>query len=172
MPNVSLLQAPPQPELHIANGGKAVMVRWKTMGPLASSYVIEMRESTTSASNFFRRSAPLNAPESLELCVDGLVAGRSYVCCIRSVAQDGAESLSSPWSLWLTLPMALQAGEVLPLHGDMRAPCVPAPAPVFDPKLMQINVTTPKSLDHKINGTAIQSPPEVTGQEDMMLFLD
>jgi cold shock CspA family protein len=158
MPNgLSLLQAPPQPELHAANGGNSIIVRWKTVGPLASSYVIEMRENTTSSSNFFKRLAPQNGSESLELNVEGLAAGRSYIACVRSVAPDGAESLSSPWSFWLTLSMPLQPNEIPSCNGNV-------PMEMLDKPLQK--------LEKQISVTGIQGAPEITGQEEMMLFLD
>merc|ERR1712224_828167 len=106
------VQAPPRPELHFTRGDAAT-VQWKSVGPLASRYVIELRESTTSSSNLFTRSSPNYSTESLELCIQGLEPGRSYIACVRTVAQDGAESSSSPWSPWLTLPsMAIQQFEL------------------------------------------------------------
>jgi cold shock CspA family protein len=181
--SLSLLQAPPQPEMHVANGGNALIVRWRTVGPLANSYIIEMRENTASSSNFFTRLAPQNACDSLELCVQGLAAGRSYIACVRSVAQDGTQSLSSPWSFWLTLPMPLQPYDFPPSNGVMHAPCMPAlppqaPVEMFDKPLQKLAPTQTErwadavDVEKHMNLTGIQGPPEVTGQEEMMLFLD
>merc|ERR1719272_2582264 len=68
---LSLVQAPPQPQLHVANAGSAITVEWQSSGSLAASYLIEVREGTSSASNLFTRLAP-DAADSLELCIQGL----------------------------------------------------------------------------------------------------
>jgi len=154
-------QAPPQPELRIANGGNAISVHWKGVGSLATSYVIEVRESTTSASNLFTRLAPQGAADTLELCIQGLAAGRSYVACVRSVAQHGVESMSSLWSSWLTLPMALQQCELTPSSGHMPSMT-----------LHEIYEMPLQKSEKQTGFVGIQAPPEITGQEEMMLFLD
>jgi len=158
-------------------GGDAVTVQWKSVGPLASKYIVEVRESTTSASNLFTRMAPQDATESLELRIQGLEAGRSYIACVRSVSHDGAESLSSHWSSWLTLPnLALQQFEFPPPNTNLPALHTP-PASHTPPTLREI-YEVPLPQPEKQVG-AIQAPPQIpentsTGPNDlsMMLFLD
>lgn len=146
-----------------------MIVQWKSVGPMASSYIIEVRESTTSASNIFTRMAPRDATESLELCIQGLQAGRSYIACVRSVAQDGAESLSSPWSSWLTLPhVAPQQFELQLPSGNLPAPYTPA---VTLQEIYEIPLHKPEKQMGGIQAP-LQQIPEITGQEETMLFLD
>merc|ERR1712166_180614 len=172
---LSLVHAPPQPQLLVANSGTAITAHWQSVGPLVASYVIEVRESTSSASNRFTRHAPSDAADSLELCIQGLEPGRSYIACVRSVAQDGAESASSVWSSWLTLPMVLQPFEVS--GGNMPAPHMPSltPQPAMSPdliihKMYDLPLQKPEKQMPVIGS---QPPPEVTGQEEiMMLYLD
>jgi len=155
-------QAPLQPELRIANGENAISVQWKGVGPLATSYVIEVRESTTSASNLFTQLAPQDASDTLELCIQGLAAGQSYVACVRGVAQHGVESMSSPWSSWLTVPIALQQCELTPSSGHMSSMT-----------LHEIYEMPLQKSDKQTGLVGIQAPPpEITGQEEMILFLD
>lgn len=156
-------------------------VQWKGVGPLASKYIVEVRESATSASNLFTRMAPQDATESLELCIQGLEAGRSYVACVRSVTQDGAESSSSPWSSWLNLPfMAPQQFEFAPPSVNVSTPYIPSltlremyEVPLQQPeKQVQVGAIQGK----QVQVGAIQAKqliPEITtGQDELMLFLD
>lgn len=145
------------PELHFANGGNAITVQWKSVGPLATSYIIELRESTTSASNLFTRVAPQEGTESLELCIQGLEPGRSYIACVRSVTRDGIESLSSPWSSWLTFPHT--------------APYMPSLA-LQEFKVYEMPSEKPEKQMGVVETQAASQIPEITGQEDLMLFLD
>jgi len=183
MPSLPMVQAPPQPELQIENGGNAIIVRWKSAGSFAISYNIEVRESTTSAPNFFRRAAPQDSSESLELCIQGLAPGRSYVACVRSVAQDGTESLSSPWSCWLTLPLPLQQFEAPPPSNTLApySPSLTAQGTYITADKEKIvssmlsvasfHACTELKQEKQMGVAGIQAPPEITGQEEM-LFLD
>jgi len=153
-------------------GGDAVTVQWKSVGPLASKYIVEVRESTTSASNLFTRMAPQDATESLELRIQGLEAGRSYIACVRSVSHDGAESLSSHWSSWLTLPnLALQQFEFPPPNTYLPASHAPS---LTLREIYEVPLPPPEK-----QVATIQAPPQIpentsTGPDDlsMMLFLD
>lgn len=108
MMQAPMLQSPPQPEVSIAHIVNAISVRWSNFGTLAASYVVEVFDYASSASNRFGCQAPADGATSLELCIQGLQAGQSYVACIRSVAQDGSESAPSPWSRVVTLPVVVQ----------------------------------------------------------------
>lgn len=170
-PGLPVLQTPQQPELLIAGGGTAVSVHWNSVGPFAASYVVELRESTTSASNRFVRMAPAEAVGSLELCIQGLEPGRSYIVCVRSVGEDGIESPPSAWSTWLTLPVVLQP------CGNMPAPCVPSvnqQLAISPDALLQANHESLQKPEKQIGmqPTVAELAPEVTGQEEMVLFLD
>jgi len=179
------LQAPPQPQLHVTNGGTAITIQWQSVGPLASSYVLEVRDSTSSASNFFTRLAPADSADSLELCLQGLEPGRGYIACVKSVAQGGTESLPSAWSPWLTLPVVIQSNELLPSAGNVPAsymlPFTPQPADHIIQKTYELPLHKayhPQDLiiqspyEMLMGDFGSQPPPEVTGQEEMMLFLD
>lgn len=99
---------PPQPEVCISSIGSAISVRWSTGGFPAASYVLELREASSSVSNRFACQAPADGAASLELCIQGLQPGQSYTACVRGVTQDGFEGVPSPWSNWVTLPMLSQ----------------------------------------------------------------
>jgi len=170
------LQTPQQPDLRMGSTGTSVSVNWKSIGLFASSYVLELRESSTSASNRFIAMAPAEAVASLELCIQGLEPGRSYTVCVRGVGKDGVESPPSPWSAWLTLPVSLQQFEILP-YGNVPAPLMPAVTTQqlgMSPDAHQ--QTTHELSMHKpekqigAKPTVAELAPEVTGQE--VLFLD
>merc|ERR1711907_680979 len=99
-----VLLSPPRPEVFFSPVANAISVRWRTVGFPASSYTVELRQGSAAASSRFAFQAPTDGAGSLELCIQGLQPGQSYAACIRSVAQDGFESVPSPWSYWVTLP--------------------------------------------------------------------
>jgi len=184
-----VLQAPQQPELRIAGSGTGVSVYWSGIGPFAISYVVELRESVSAASNRFVRMAPPEAMSSLELCIQGLVPGRSYTVCVRGVGKDGIEGPPSVWSAWLTLPLTLQQFDLLP-SGNMPATCphsgtsMPSVTPRLampSDALLQKTPDLPLQTTEKQSGlevtprtgmqpTVAELAPEVTGHE--VLFLD
>merc|ERR1719161_3065690 len=166
----AVLQAPQQPELRIAGAGTAVSAHWNNIGPSATSYVVELRENATAASNRFVRIAPMEVMGALELCIQGLVPGRSYTVCVRGVGKDGVEGPPSSWSAWLTLPLTLQPFDMSPCN--MAAPSMPSiteHVAMAPDTLLQ----KPHELPEKPVGaqpTVSELAPEVTGQE--VLFLD
>merc|ERR1719456_1972823 len=97
-------QPPPQPEVTLSHMVNSIAVRWSSFGTAAASYVVEVFDYASSASNRFGCQAPADGITSLELCIQGLQAGQSYVACVRSVMHDGSESAPSPWSRVVTLP--------------------------------------------------------------------
>eukprot|EP00746_Dinoflagellata_sp_MGD_P074507 gnl/MRDRNA2_/MRDRNA2_30087_c0_seq2.p1 gnl/MRDRNA2_/MRDRNA2_30087_c0~~gnl/MRDRNA2_/MRDRNA2_30087_c0_seq2.p1 ORF type:complete len:717 (+),score=130.32 gnl/MRDRNA2_/MRDRNA2_30087_c0_seq2:91-2241(+) len=104
-----VLQPPPQPEANVSPITNAISVRWSSYGIAAASYVVEVFDYIAAASNRFACQAPAESGSSLELCIQGLQPGQSYVACVRSVAQDGMESAPSPWSRTVTLPIMAQS---------------------------------------------------------------
>merc|ERR1712232_679580 len=96
---------PSRPALRPADDyGFAVSVQWAAVAQ-AVAYVVELRESGSSAFERFVRSAPEAKLGTLvELRVGGLrpgpPPGRTYVAQVRTVAVDGSESAPSPpgWS--------------------------------------------------------------------------
>lgn len=176
MGGLPVLQIPQQPEIRIAGAGDAISVHWNSTGPLAISYVIELRDSLTSASNRFVRMAPPEAVGSLELCIQGLEPGRSYIVCVRSVGSDGMESPPSAWSCWLTLPLLHQPYDYP--YSNMPATYVPStvqqPTVPPDPLLLEMHKQSLQKPAEQQLGMqpVVETAPEVTGQEEMVLFLD
>lgn len=178
VPAVAMLPPLPQPEVIISHVGNAISVRWTNCGPPAASYVVEVFDYALSASNRFGCPAPVDGATRLELCIQGLQAGQSYVACVRSVAHDGMESPPSPWSRVVALPLANQT--VGP------APCDNTPAQhVHSPSEQQQQQQQPSSPHAILNSRKSQEmsaekaenlvagvAPEITGHEDMGLFLD
>lgn len=170
-----LLQAPQQPELRIGSTGTSAYVTWHSIGPSAASYVVDLRESTTAASNRFVRMAPVEVVTSLELCIQGLEPGRSYTVCVCGVGKDGIESPPSPWSPWLTLPVGIQQLELSP-YSNMPAPCMPSVTQQLGMSPEALLQTTQEPSLYKpekqisTQPTVAELAPEVTGQE--VLFLD
>jgi cold shock CspA family protein len=165
-----ILPPPRQPELRIAGTGTAVSAHWHSVGPYATSYVVELRENATAASNRFVRIAP-EGMCALELCIQGLVPGRSYTVCVRGVGKDGIEGPPSTWSAWLTLPLTLQPYDMLQC-GNMAAHCMP-PMTQHVAMAPDTLLQKPHELPEKPAGaqpTVSELAPEVTGQE--VLFLD
>merc|ERR1712166_905964 len=119
--------------------------------------------------------APAEAVGSLELCIQGLEPGRCYIGCVHSVARDGIVSSASAWSPWLTLPVVLQPFELLPC-GNMSRPCLPhlIPQPVTSPHslLLKTHEVSLEKTEKQMGVIGAESAPEVTGQEEMMLYLD
>jgi len=170
MGSFPVLQAPQQPELRLAGTGTAVSAHWNSVGPSATSYVVELRENATAASNRFVRIAPMEAMPALELCIQGLVPGHSYTVCVRGVGKDGVEGPPSAWSPWLTLPLTLQPYDMM--HCNMAAPCIP-PMTQHVAMAPDALLQKPHELPDKPVGTqptVSELAPEVTGQE--VLFLD
>jgi cold shock CspA family protein len=165
-----VLQPPQQPELRIAGAGTAVSAHWNSIGPYATSYVVELRENATSASNRFVRMAPAEVMGTLELCIQGLVPGRSYTVCVRGVGQDGVEGAPSPWSAWLTLPLTLQPYDMMPC-GNMAGLCVP-PMTQHVAMTPEAYLQKPHEQEKPVGAqpTVAELAPEVTGHE--VLFLD
>jgi hypothetical protein len=174
LPAATMLQSPPQPELCISNVANAICVRWSTIGIPAASYVVELRQGSTSVSSRFSCQAPTDGSGSLELCVHGLQSGESYTACVRSVAQGGFESAPSPWSCWVTVPViVLQSYEHLP-GGNTSVPHMPS-------SLAQQQSPSPYSIlfdevpgekpENQFGMVKICSSPEVTNHDDA-LFLD
>jgi hypothetical protein len=159
-----ILQPPQQPQLSISNVPNSISVRWNSIGTSASSYVVEVLESTSSTSNRFACQSPANGSTSLELCIQGLEAGRSFFACIRSVAQDGFESAPSAWSQPLTLVQTCN-NQALP---HMSSPVGQQP-PLSPHSLLKVQ----KSHEAEKVGMVVGCPPpEITGHEDVALFLD
>jgi hypothetical protein len=116
---VQVLQPPPQPEANVSHIANAISLRWSSYGTGAASYIVEVFDYISAASNRFACQAPAENGSSLELCIQGLQPGQSYVACVRSVGHDGLESAPSPWSHAVTLPIMVQA---------------PMPSPVSQPQ--------------------------------------
>merc|ERR1711977_789619 len=148
-----VLQAPQQPELRIAGSGTGVSVYWSGIGPAAISYVVELRESVSAASNRFVRMAPAEALASLELCIQGLVPGRSYTVCVRGVGKDGIEGPPS-----VTPRLAMPSDALLQKTPDL---------PLQTTEKQSGLEVTPRT---GMQPTVAELAPEVTGHE--VLFLD
>jgi len=179
-----MILTPPQPEVHLSNVANAISVRWSTVGFPAAGYVVELREGSTSVSSRCACQAPTDGAVSLELCIQGLQPGQSYVACVRSVAQDGFESVPSPWSCWVTLPHmmpAFECGNASMAH--MSPPAAQQqPMPHVSPPAAQQQLMSPYSIlfdevsmdkteKNQFGMVKACPPPEITGHEDA-IFLD
>merc|ERR1719456_225999 len=97
---------PPPPELLLTEeaGAGGLCIKWQSVGPTATGYVLELYEGSSRATERFVRQAPPQTVGTLELCVGGLISGRCYTACVRSLSQFGYESAPSAWSNWQTIP--------------------------------------------------------------------
>merc|ERR1711904_541318 len=116
---------PPPPEILLTEevGAGGLCVRWQSVGPMATGYVLELGEGSLGSIERFVRHVPPQTVGALELCVGGLVSGRCYAACVRSISQSGHESAPSAWSNWQSIPAAMQ-------------PCLPSgppPQPAVQP---------------------------------------
>merc|ERR1711904_476506 len=113
-PGMPVLPTPPPPEVLLTEeaGAGGLCIRWQSVGPMATGYVLELCEGTSGSTERFVRQAPPQTVGTVELCVGGLVSGRSYAACVRSISQSGHESSPSAWSTWQSIPAALP----IPLH--------------------------------------------------------
>merc|ERR1719335_1170369 len=176
-PGMPVLPTPPPPEILLAveAGAGGLCIRWQSVGPIATGYVVELYESSSASTERFVRQAPPQTVGIVELCVGGLVSGRCYAACVRSISQSGHESAPSGWSTWQSIPAAMQ-------------PCLPSgPPPQPVPMNQQYPVPaapSPDSMRQKVEGSQLEAsvkkvgmagvllPPEVTGHEEGMLLLN
>jgi len=172
----TMLLPPPQPEVCISNGANGISVRFSTVGYPAAGYVVEFRQGSTSASSRFACQSPADGAGSLEMCIQGLEPGQSYTACVRSVAQNGLESVPSPWSCWITLPMMLQPFIPLPCS-NASTPHNVAPTPEVQQQALSPysilfdEVSVKKGEKNEFGMVKACPPPEITGHEEV-LFLD
>merc|ERR1712224_171 len=139
--------------------GTVLSIRWQSAGPMATGYVVELRESTSTSIDRFVQDASATTTGILELQVRGRVPGSCYAACVRSLAQCGCESAPSAWSDWFTLPVP-----------------APADAPV-SPHSMLLKTQGQLPLEPNLAAKHCEKaekilPPEVTGHEKDMLLLD
>ncbi|CAK9064769.1 Uncharacterized protein SCF082_LOCUS33293, partial [Durusdinium trenchii] len=110
-PTGLVVPPPAAPELCPADEyGFSLSVRWPAVLQ-AAAYVVELREAGTTVSERFQRTAPEAKLGTLvELRVGGLrpgpAPGRIYCAQVRTVGNDGWESLPSPWGWSVPLPPA------------------------------------------------------------------
>merc|ERR1712224_132545 len=118
-PGMAVPPTPPPPEILLVDeaGTCGLCIRWQSVGPMATGYVVELSEGSSASSERFVRQAPPQTVGTVELCVAGLVSGRCYAACVRSVSQSGHESSPSAWSTWQNIPAALP-------------PCLPSVPPL------------------------------------------
>jgi len=169
-----VLHSPPQPEVRLSHEGNAIFVRWSTVGILAAGYALELRQGSTSVSSRFACQAPADNARSVELCIQGLQPGQSYIVCVRSVAQDGFESVPSAWSCWVTLPIVLQPFDPMSCGntsmGLTSAPVAPQQQPLSPYSILFDEVSLEKP-DKQLSMVMACPAPEITGHEEV-LFLD
>merc|ERR1712224_499697 len=171
-PSMPLLPTPPPPpEVLLSNeaGAEGLCIRWQSVGPTATGYVLELCEGSSGSTERFVRQAPAQQVGTVELCVGGLVPGRAYAACVRSIFHSGQESAPSAWSNWQSIPAAMQ---------PHLQPVVASPQHLAQASL------TPKSVLEKVEESDLEAdvkkvgmagvllPPEVTGHEEGLLLLD
>merc|ERR1712072_1562802 len=110
-----------------------------------------------------------------ELCVGGLVSGRCYAACVRSVSQSGHESAPSAWSNWQSIPAAmlpcLPSGPPLqPALANQQQPAQLSSSP--DSMLQKVDGSDLEAEVKKVGMAGVLLPPEVTGNEEGMLVLN
>lgn len=174
------------PEVTVCNDSTtSLCIRWQTSCQ-AASYSVELRESVSGMSDRFFHPAPSEAFCLAELRVGGLVPGRFYTACIRSLSQSGCESAPSGWSSWCALPaQQLYAFQnEIPFHDfSMVAPSAKAPVTLDLPTCVPEEPQTGHLKAEKLlasfqdlgfyGAPAGLMPPEVTGHEmEEVLFLD
>jgi len=198
-----------QPEVSISNIANAICVRWINYVPSAASYIVEVFDYASSASNRFSCPSPGDGSTCLELCIQGLQAGQSYAACVRSLAQDGSESPPSPWSRVVVLPVMGQAFDPSSFN-NTPTPHMPSPTehqkqqPPSSPHSILNSAANSPQKSHEMEkmenlstvleavstvlegvsgvlekaGVPVSSvampcpPPEITGNEDIGIFLD
>jgi len=167
---------PPPPEVVLTEeaGAGGLCIKWQSVGPMATGYMLELCEGSSMATERFVRQAPSQTVGTLELCVGGLISGRSYAACVRSLSQCGHESAPSAWSKWQSIP-----AEMLP-----RVPGIPLHLPPVNEQHPVQLPPSPHSMLRKVEESQLEKdvkkvgmagvllPPEVTGHEEGMLVLN
>merc|ERR1712118_313384 len=100
-----------------------------------------------------------------ELCVGGLIPGRCYAACVRSLSQSGHESAPSAWSNWQSLPLEMQprAPAGTPLQLAPANQQYPAQLPSSPHSMLRKDEASQLQADVKKVGMAgVLLPPEVT----------
>jgi len=157
VPMQACMQVPPSPtppEVFLTEeaGVGGLCIRWQSVGPVATGYVLELGEGSLGSIERFVRHVPPQTVGAVELCVGGLVPGRCYAACVRSISQSGHESAPSAWSNWQNIPAAM-------------LPRLPSAPQNVEKSVLEAEVK-------KVGMAAVLFPPEVTGNEEGMLFLD
>lgn len=173
-PGMPVMSAPLPPEILLTEdaGSSGLCIRWQSVGPMATGYVVELCEGSSASTERFLRQAPPQTVGTVELCVGGLVSGRYYAARVRSILQSGHESGPSAWSNWQSIPAAM-------------LPCLPSgPALQSTPTNQQHPAqrsSSRESVLEKIKGSEFEAdvkkvgmagvllPPEVTGNELLVL---
>lgn len=181
--SMPVLQPPAAPELRLADQtGTALAALWQGVDPAAASYIVQLRELNSVATERFVR--PANGTFGvLDLCIGGLVPNGCYTACISSVSHCGCESPPSCWSPWLTLNTGATVPVPMPPVCITQAPSMPVSQSQHQHQMMPpqqlpvIGESHPLQAEDpkKFQAAMIAmppSPPEVTGHEEEMLLLD
>merc|ERR1711904_678627 len=147
-PGMPVLPTPPPPEilLTVEAGAGGLCIKWQSVGPMATGYVLELCEENSMATERFVRQAPPQTVGTMELCVGGLISGRCYAACVRSISQSGQESAPSAWSNWQSVPAAM----------------LPPSRP------QKVEESDLEAEVKKVGMAGVLLPPEVTGNEEGM----
>lgn len=156
----TLIPLPSPPEVLAADeAGFSVAVRWPSVGH-ASAYVVELRETGSSFTERFVRSAESSPAGSvLELRVGGLrpIPGRTYMAQVRCISHCGCESapsregyspvmgchMRSEATMMATGPSMMATTPYLPLPNEGHVPPPPPPPPKWMPGMRDAQLPLP-----------------------------